>query len=311
MKICNTCSDVNVPVTATIGFFDGVHIGHQFLIRQMMTAANERKTASMVVTFPVHPRKVLRSDFRPQLLTTKEEKCERLEQTGVDYCLMLDFTPQMAALTAQQFMAMLKEQSHVNALVIGYDHRFGHNRSEGFDDYCRYGRELDIEVLKAEPYALPDGHSVSSSMIRSLLLQGNVQEANRCLGYNYTLGGTVTDGFHIGRTLGFPTANIRLDDNDKLLPEDGVYAVTANIGERTYGGMLNIGCRPTIGNGTERSIEVHIFGLHADLYAQHLQVSLVKRTRDEVKFSTPDELAKQLHRDAVQIKELLETTTFQ
>ncbi len=305
MKICNTCSDVNASVTATIGFFDGVHIGHQFLIRQMMTAADERKTASMVVTFPVHPRKVLRSDFQPQLLTTKEEKCERLEQTGVDYCLMLDFTPQTAALTAQQFMAMLKEQFRVNALVIGYDHRFGHNRSEGFDDYCRYGRELGIEVLQAEPYALPDGRSVSSSMIRNLLLHGDVQEANRCLGYSYTLGGTVTDGFHIGRTLGFPTANIRLDDSDKLLPEDGVYAVTVAIGKQKYGGMLNIGCRPTIGNGAERSIEVHIFGLHADLYAQHLQVSLVKRTRDEVKFSTPDELAKQLHRDAAQIKELL------
>ncbi len=307
MKICNTCSDVDVPVTATIGFFDGVHLGHQFLIKQMMVAADERKTASMVVTFPVHPRKVLHSDFQPQLLTTKEEKCERLEQAGVDCCLMLDFTPQIAALTAHQFMAMLKEQYRVSVLVIGYDHRFGHNRSEGFDDYCRYGKELGIEVLKAEPYVLPDGRSISSSMIRTLLLHGDVPEANRCLGYDYSLGGTVTDGFHIGRTLGFPTANIRLDDNDKLLPEDGVYAVTVAVGEHTYGGMLNIGCRPTIGNGAERSIEVHIFGLHADLYSQHLQVSLVRRTRDEVKFNTPDELAEQLRHDAVQIKELLGT----
>ena len=305
MKICNTYSDVDAPVTATIGFFDGVHLGHQYLIRQMMTAAKERETASMVVTFPVHPRKVLRSDFQPQLLTTKEEKCERLEQTGVDYCLMLDFTPQIASLTAQQFMSMLKEQCHVDVLVIGYDHRFGHNRSEGFEDYCRYGKEMGIEVLKAEPYALPDGRSVSSSMIRNILLQGDVSEANRCLGYDYTLGGTVMDGFHIGRTLGFPTANICLDNTDKLLPKDGVYAVTVSVGGHEYGGMLNIGCRPTVSNSAERSVEVHIFGLHADLYAQHLRVSLVKRTRDEVKFNTPDELAEQLRRDAIQIKQLL------
>lgn len=305
MKICNTYSDVNTPVTATIGFFDGVHLGHQYLIQQMMTAADERKTASMVVTFPVHPRKVLGSDFQPQLLTTKEEKCELLEQTGVDYCLMLDFTPQIASLTARQFMAMLKEQCHVDVLVIGYDHRFGHNRSEGFEDYCRYGKELGIEVLKAEPYVLPDGRSVSSSMIRNILLQGDVSEANICLGYNYTLSGTVINGFHKGRTLGFPTANICLGNTDKLLPQDGVYAVTVDIDGHESGGMLNIGCRPTMNNGSERSVEVHVFGLHADLYAKHMRVSLVKRTRNEVKFNTPEELTKQLHRDAIQIKLML------
>lgn len=306
MKICDIYS-ASEPTVATIGFFDGVHLGHQFLLKQVRDVAREMGCASMAITFPVHPRKVLQADFQPKLLTTKDEKCERLALTGIDYCLMLDFTRELSALSAREFMQMLKEQCHVRALVIGYDHRFGHNRSEGYDDYCRYGDEMGLKVVRAVPYSLPDGRNVSSSLIRSLLAEGNVAEAYRCLGYRYMIDGTVVGGFHIGRTLGFPTANIRLADSDKLLPADGVYAVKVSVGGDEHDGMLNIGTRPTIGNGDgSLSIEVHIFGFHKDIYSQVVRVTFVQRTRGEIKFGSRDELSQQLTRDAEQIKKLLE-----
>ena len=297
---------------ATIGFFDGVHAGHRYLIEQVKEIAAAKGLRSALVTFPVHPRKVMNAAYRPELLTTPEEKISLLSALGVDYCLMLDFTPQVSRLTAREFMSqLLKERYQVKCLIIGYDHRFGHNRSEGFEDYVRYGKEIGIEVIRARActseieIGAKQHIPVSSSLIRKLLHEGEVEIAARCLNYEYFLDGTVVSGYQVGRKIGFPTANLHVDDPDKLIPADGVYAVQVAFDGKTYGGMLNIGIRPTIDNGTNRTIEVHIFHFHSDIYNKFIRITFVKRTRPELKFSGIDELIAQLHKDAEETKAIL------
>lgn len=305
MQLCSGISGKELlPSVATIGFFDGVHRGHRFLIEQVCKAAAARGLASSVITFPVHPRKVMQPGFHPELLTTCDEKVALLAGTGVDYCVMLDFTLDLARLSAKQFMATLKQDYQVQALVIGYDHRFGHNRSEGFDDYVRYGRELGMEVILAQAYST-DAMTVSSSAVRRLLLEGNVSEAANCLGYHFFLNGTVVNGYHVGRKIGFPTANLCVNDSEKLVPADGVYAVYVFLGEKKHTGMLSIGYRPTLNNGIDRSIEVHIFNFDADIYDQPMRLSFVRRTRPELKFDSIDELIAQLHKDEAEITAIL------
>lgn len=305
MQLCTgTSGNELLPNVATIGFFDGVHRGHRFLIEQVCKVAAERGLASSVITFPVHPRKVMQPDFHPELLTTCDEKVTLLADTGIDYCVMLDFTLDLARLSAKQFMAILKHDYKVQALVIGHDHRFGHNRSEGFDDYVRYGQELGIEVLLAQAY-FTDTMTVSSSAVRRLLLEGNVSEAANCLGYYFFLNGTVVNGYHVGRKIGFPTANLCVNDSEKLIPADGVYAVYVFLGEKKHTGMLSIGYRPTLNNGIDRSIEVHIFNFDADIYNQPMRLSFVRRTRPELKFDSIEELIEQLHKDEAEITAIL------
>lgn len=260
---------------------------------------------SALITFPVHPRKVMNSDYHPELLTIYDEKRALLEETGVDYCMVLDFTPELSQLTAQAFMAdILKTRYNVQTLVIGYDHRFGHNRSEGFDDYCQYGQAMGMEVVLAHACTAGD-MQISSSVIRNFLHEGKVEMASRCLGYNYFLDGIVVSGHQVGRTIGFPTANLKVDDPDKLVPAYGVYAVYVTLDGQTYKGMLSIGIRPTIGNGTDRSIEVNILHFNADIYSKTLRLTFVKYLRPELKFDTIEALVKQLHRDEADTEALL------
>lgn len=208
----------------TIGSFDGVHRGHQSLLRQVRHIADERGLRAMAVTFATSPKRVLGAVEGPQLSTT-EERTTLLRQSGMDEVTLLDFTPQMAAMTARDFMQqILKEQLQVEVLVIGYDHRFGRGRAEGFDDYVRYGQEIGMEVVRGEA-CLADEEPISSTRIRHLLTEGRVAEANRLLGHPYWLQGQVVGGYQEGRKMGFPTANIELSDASKLLPADGVYAV--------------------------------------------------------------------------------------
>ena len=299
------------PCVATIGFFDGVHAGHRYLIQQVKEIAAAKGLRSALVTFPVHPRKVMNVEYRPELLTTPEEKISLLADIGVDYCLMLDFTPEISRLTAREFMTqLLKERYQVKYLVIGYDHRFGHNRSEGFEDYVRYGKEIGIEVIRAKAYTsnIEIGNEpnipVSSSLIRKLLHEGEVSLAAHCLKYEYFLDGIVVGGYQVGRKIGFPTANLRVDDPDKLIPADGVYAVWVTFDGKTYMGMLNIGV-PTIDNGPNRTIEVNILHFHSDIYDKFIRLTFVKRTRPELKFSSIDELITQLHKDAEETETIL------
>lgn len=310
--ITDTSAHKPEACVATIGFFDGVHTGHRYLIQQVKEIAAAKGLHSALVTFPVHPRKVMNADYRPELLTTPEEKINLLSETGVDYCLMLNFTPGISRLTAQEFMTqVLKERYQVKCLVIGYDHRFGHNRSEGFEDYVRYGKAIGIEVIRARACTnnieadTANPVPVSSSLIRNLLHQGKVDLAADCLGYEYFLDGTVVGGYQVGRKIGFPTANLSVDDPDKLIPSDGVYAVWVTFDGKTYKGMLSIGYRPTIQNGTNRTIEVNILHFHSDIYDKFIRLTFVKRTRPELKFDSIDELIVQLHKDEEEIEAIL------
>ncbi len=294
---------------ATIGFFDGVHRGHRFLIRQLTRYAARHDLASLLITFRTHPRQVMQAAYQPQLLTTYDEKCEQLTTTGADYCLTLDFTTALAALSARRFMVeILKEKLSVKVLIIGYDHRFGHDRSEGFAEYVEYGRELGMEVVRADAFAMSEVN-VSSSMVRACLAEGEVGMAARCLTRPYEITGRVVHGFHVGHELGFPTANIQVEDAQKLIPKNGVYAVWVKGGtggeEHVWGGMLNIGLRPTMENGENRTIEVHLLDFAGDLYGCCLTLSFVRRLRDERKFRNKGELVHQLREDEAMVRMIL------
>lgn len=294
------------PQVATIGFFDGVHRGHRYLIDQMITVATEAGMESMVITFDRHPRQVLHSDYLPQMLSTFEEKKALLKNTPADHIEILTFDEQLAALSAHDFMKeVLRERLNVRKLVIGYDNRFGHNRSEGFEDYVRYGQELGIEVIQAMPLSEPDKEAISSSYIRACLLVGNVWGANEALGYAYSLTGRVTDGFHEGRKIGFPTANLNTDETGKLVPASGVYAVHVQLENEQHlrPAMMNIGTRPTY-DGHMQTLEVHIFDFNGDIYGQQLRVIFDRRIRNEMKFSSPQELAKQLEKDKEEVRRI-------
>lgn len=306
MELIDKIEHVNLrPSVATIGFFDGVHKGHQFLIQQIKDLAESKGLASMAITFAEHPRRVMQKEYQPQLLSTLEEKCSLLSQQSIDYTVLLHFTVEMSHLTAREFMKqVLLEQLNVRMLVIGYDHRFGHNRAEGFDDYVRYGQEIGIQVVLAQSYSM-DGVCVSSSVIRSLVSEGEMQQAARCQGRPYHLKGEIVDGHKVGRQLGFPTANILVDDPCKLLPANGVYAVWVMLDGSRYKGMLNIGNRPTVDNGSEKSVEVFILHFSADVYHHQIEVEFVSRLRDEKRFRSVEELTNQLKKDAQTVETIL------
>ncbi len=293
------------PCVATIGFFDGVHRGHRYLIDQVKAAAGSRGVRSAVLTFPDHPGKVIRPGFVPELLTTTDEKIALLEETGIDYCFLAEFTPELSQMAASEFMEnVLKKRYQVQSLIVGHDHRFGHNRSESFEDYQRMGTVLGVEVLLALPY-IYDDIPVSSSMIRQCLQQGRVEDASHYLGYAYSIEGLVVGGYQVGRTLGFPTANLRIANKEKSVPASGVYAVYVYVGTRRYKGMLNIGYRPTIGSGSEPSVEVHLLHFNGDLYDCSLRVEFVRRLRSELRFEERSLLIRQLEQDARDVEGLL------
>ena len=286
---------------ASIGFFDGVHIGHRFLIEQVKEEAVRRGMQSMVVTFPVHPRKVLQADYQPCLLTTNEEKLTLLGDTGIDRIVSLDFTKDMAEMSACDFMALLHREHGVGVLVVGYDHRFGHGRAEGFEEYVSYGQRLGMDVVRARE--LPGG--ASSTAVRRALERGDVRTANKTLGYSYFLQGAVVHGFGNGARLGYPTANLRTD-GEKQIPANGVYYAHVSgeaLGSGRWAGALNIGVRPTLENGTERSIEVFILGFQGDLYGERIRIDILDFLRTERKFDSVEALREQLMEDERACKE--------
>lgn len=287
---------------ATIGFFDGVHRGHQFLINTMKEDARKSGMLTTVITFDRHPREVLHSDYQPQLLSTFDEKRQQIESTGVDRCAVVPFTKELSELSAYDFMrTILKEQLNVYRLYIGYDHRFGHDRSKGFEDYVEYGRELGIDVVQSTAFQ-EDGVNISSSVIRRLLQKGDVETATKYLGRPYTITGTVVSGEQEGRKIGFPTANIHTDPH-KLIPAPGAYAVEVTVeGSATLPAMMNIGTRPTYTDKAATTIEVHILDFNDDIYGKQLTVRLVKRLREEHRFDSPEALRQQLQKDAEEVR---------
>ena len=305
MKIITDDIQISLPpCVATIGCFDGVHRGHRYLVRQLCQVGEERRMPTALITFPVHPRQVMQADYQPQLLSCLPQKEALLQTLDADYCIMLPFTRQLSQLSAREFMALLCNRFNVRALVIGYDHRFGHNREDGFEQYVNYGRKLGMEVIQASPYN--EGKTkVSSSEIRRLLQEGYVEKAQELLTYPYTLQGTIVNGYKVGRTIGFPTANIAVDEPYKVLPKVGVYAVFVYITGKRYKGMLYIGKRPTVNNGNNQTVEVHILDFSGDIYDNRISVSFIYHIREDIKFDSLETLKEQLEKDRKEVNKRL------
>ena len=286
---------------ATIGMFDGVHLGHQFVLHHVVETAREQGLLSMAITFD-------QTMPRGQVLTSLDAKRLLLSKTGIDRIEVLQFTDELRQMTAREFMRqVLKEQLDVKILLTGYDNRFGHNREEGFDDYVRYGKELGIEVKSLPPAPSKGrGRTISSSFIRQLLTEGHVGKASEGLGYPYTILGRVEHGEHVGTKLGFPTANLVPVDEKQLIPAAGAYAVKVRVENSVEWkhGMMNIGMRPTF-DGHKRTLEVHIFRLNEDLYGQQMLVSFVERLREEQRFENVEALISQLQQDAILAEQIL------
>ena len=295
-----------IPCVATIGMFDGVHRGHRFVLDSVKASAQEYGLASTVITFDKHPREVIQEGWKPQLLTTYDERMSLLEETGVDRCVVLSFTREMATLSACDFIRLMARQLGVKVLLTGYDNRFGHNRSETFDDYVRYGKEVGMRVEKLPP-ANTHHPEISSSVIRRLLEKGDVRETAQCLTYPYRITGEVVKGEHVGTRLGFPTANLQVVDPRKMIPAAGVYAVRCMMDDgkgKVYKGMMNIGTRPTFGEHPQ-TLEVHLLDYRGDLYGQEITLTFVERLREERRFDSEEALKAQLEEDKRRI-EILE-----
>lgn len=290
----------------TIGGFDGLHRGHQYLLEQVREATAQRKAKSMVITFKNHPSDILHPDRPVKLLTTLDEKVSILEGLGIDYAVVIDFTPELSRMSAKAFMKeILIDKLKGSALLVGYDHRFGHQSSETFSDYQRYGKHLGMEVILAGE--LPQEESarhVSSSVIRKAIEEGNMVLAKDLLGRYYSIEGTVTHGEGIGRTIGFPTANIAMTSPCKLLPKDGAYMARVYVKGSYHAGMLYIGNRPTLDNlAREQRVEVYILDYNEDIYGQDVRIEFVDFLRGEQQFSTIEDLQEQLKVDLFQIRE--------
>ena len=293
-------------VVAT-GFFDGVHVGHRLVIKQLVEAAAVRGDESMVVTFWPHPRNVLQKEARSlRLLTTLAEKKQMLHSLGVDHVEVLPFTKDFSAMTMKEYLQMLMEKYGTRTILLGYDNRVGSDAA-GADEVAATALELGLEVVRAEMVPSEKGYAVSSTKIRERLEEGDVEGASAMLGYNYSLHGVVVAGNRLGRTIGFPTANMQLYEPLKLVPGNGVYFVKVRTLGKEYFGMCNVGCRPTVGTGNARTIETHIFDFDEDIYGLDLEVTFISRIREEVRFDSLDELRVQLEKDRVACRSVIKT----
>jgi len=287
-------------VVGSTGFFDGVHKGHLAVINKVCLLAREQGCKSMIFTFWPHPRAVLQQDAAKfRLLTTLEEKRNLLMNYGIDEVVVLPFDKEFANQTTRDFFKnYLLDRYHVSTLVVGYDHRVGRDVNQTQQEMFEIARELGIKPVRVEEVSMHDNNpKISSTKIRELLLQGNIEQANSLLGYRYGLEGVVVEGLRIGRTIGFPTANIRLYEPLKIVPGDGVYSVWTDYNGKTYRGITNIGTRPTIGQGNERSIETHILDFEEDIYGLPLKIEFAGKMRDEKRFESIEDLKTQLFID--------------
>lgn len=288
----------------TIGTFDGVHIGHQKIIEQLVFEAKKEDAVSVVLTFFPHPRMVLQTDNTIKLIHTIDERITALEKTGLDYLIVHPFDEEFSRLTAIDFVrSVLVEYLNTSTLIIGYDHRFGKNREGNFEQLEEFGHMYDFEVKQIPAQDIND-ISVSSTKIRNALKDGDVKKANNYLGSPFSLTGTVVYGDQIGNTIGYPTANIAIEEKYKLIPKKGAYLVSTRIADVLYYGMMNIGNRPTV-HGKKKTIEVHLFDYEGNLYGKKLQISLLDFLRKEQKFSSVTDLQKQLALDKKKSLELL------
>lgn len=276
----------------TIGTFDGVHTGHQQIIAQLKEEANAIGGETVIITFHPHPRKIV-AHKEVSILNTPEEKIELLREKGIDNLVIVPFNEKFAAQSAREYVEhFLFEKFHPHTIIIGYDHRFGHSRLGDYHLLEDFGKQLGF-LVKEIPEHVLNNITVSSTKIREALLNSNIETANNYLGYDYFFEGLVVEGNKLGRTLGYPTANLQIETPEKLIPGNGVYAVIASIEQSTYKAMMNIGVRPTV-DGTKRMIEVNLFDFNHDIYGKTLRVYVKKYLRGEVKFNGLEELKNQL-----------------
>jgi len=286
----------------TIGTFDGVHLGHQKIIHQLVEDARRVGGETVIMTFNPHPRKIIQPDYPLEMLNDFEEKAALLEKFGIDNLVSIRFNEDFANMPAEDYVQnLIYNKFNPQKVIIGYDHHFGKGRTGNIDLLRTMGNNLGFEAYEISAQQLNE-LIISSTKIRKALHEGNIQLANNHLGYHYTLNGKVVEGNKIGRTIGFPTANIQLDSADKLIPMNGVYAVKVLVNELEYNGMMNIGLRPTV-NGKSRTIEVNILDFDEDIYYQPIKVSLYEYIRGEVKFDGIESLKQQIAKDKETVKE--------
>jgi riboflavin kinase/FMN adenylyltransferase len=298
LKIFHSIKDFSSPkkTILTLGTFDGVHIGHKKILEKITQNTENEKYESLVLTFFPHPRMILQEESAIKLLNTITEKIDLLEKTGIENLVIHPFDESFSRLTAEEFVReILVEQFHIQKIIIGHDHRFGRNRTANIDDLIDFGKKYGFEVEQISAQEINE-ISVSSTKIRNALEEGDIVLANKYLGYNYFLTGTIIKGKQLGRTIGFPTANLKIEENYKLIPRNGVYIVSSIINNKTVFGMMNIGFNPTV-DGENQTIEIHFFDFEADLYHQKITVSLLHRIRSEQKFDSVVLLKEQLEKD--------------
>ena len=280
----------------TLGTFDGVHVGHKKIIERLLLSAKELKCESLVLTFFPHPRMVLQKDSDVKLLNTIEEKSDLLAKTGLDNLVIHPFDQAFSRLTAEEFVKnILVDAFNIKKIIIGHDHRFGRNRTANIDDLIAFSKIYDFEVEQISVQEINDV-AVSSTKIRNAILNGNIELANTYLDYKYSFEGKIVKGKQLGRTIGFPTANFELENNYKLIPENGVYVIESQLNKKMFFGMMNIGFNPTV-SGNAKTIEVYYFDFDGDLYNKKISVSILHRLRSEQKFDSLEALKKQLNLD--------------
>ena len=298
LKIFNSIKSFNAvkPTIVTIGTFDGVHIGHQKILGQITKSARDLNCESLVLTFFPHPRMVLQEDTEMKQLNTLNEKIGLLDNLGIDNLVVHPFDKEFSRLTAEEFVKeVLVDVFKIKKIIIGHDHRFGRNRTANIDDLIDFGETYGFEVEQISAEEINEV-SISSTKIRNSLLEGNIELATTYLGYNYSLTGIISKGKQLGRTIGYPTANIKIEEEYKLIPLNGVYVAKSILDGKTVFGMMNIGTRPTV-DGTTQTIEINFFDFKQDLYGQKITVSLLHRMRSEQKFDSLDALKEQLSKD--------------
>jgi len=280
----------------TLGTFDGVHLGHKSILNKLIEATENGLYESVVLTFYPHPRLILQQEHSLQLLNSMDEKIMLLEKSGIDHLIIHPFDTAFSKLSAEAFVQeILVTQLQIHKIIIGYDHRFGENRTANITDLIEFGKKYNFEVVQVNAQEINE-IAVSSTKIRKALLNGDIKTANNYLGYKYSFNGKVIEGMKNGRTIGYPTANIQIEENYKLIPKNSVYIVSSEINKTLYYGMMNIGTNPTLGEN-EQTIEIHFFKFNSDIYSQKIKISVVDYIREEQKFESLEALKEQLDKD--------------
>ena len=281
----------------TLGTFDGIHLGHQQIIKRVIECSEENKLRNLIITFHPHPRKVINPEMQLKLLTTNEEQINILEKLGVQNLIIINFTKEFSQLTPDEFIKnYLVDKIGLSRIVIGYDHHFGKGRGGDVEFLLAAGKKYDFEILQIQPFIIDD-EPVSSTKIRAALEAGDINKVNKMLGRYYSFSGVVVEGDKRGRELGYPTANIKLSDEDKMLPQIGIYAVLVEIDGIQYKALLSIGKRPTFYNDGKVVPEVYIYDFNNDIYGKEIKVNLIQKLRGEEKFNSPEELIRQMNID--------------